>query len=53
MAKAYKYDKKEIDQYKSDNKDYWAEVFGGIFDDTSFDVVEDNVIESPVDYSDD
>ena len=46
-------DKKEIDKYKSDNKDYWAEVFGGVFDDTSFDVVEDNVIEAPVDYSDD
>ena len=46
-------DKKDIDKYKSDNKDYWAEVFDGVFDDTSFDVVEDNVIESPVDYSDD
>ena len=46
-------DKKAIDTYKSDNKDYWAEVFETVGDDVlSFDVVEGDVIESPVDYSD-
>jgi hypothetical protein len=46
-------DKKAVDQYKSENKDYWSEVFNGFGEDVSFDVVEDNFIESPVDYSDD
>ncbi len=45
-------DKKSIDDYKSENKDYWAEIFGSFGEDVNFDVVEDNVIESPVDYSD-
>jgi len=46
-------DKKAIDEYKSDNKDYWAEVFDAVGDEDSFEVVEENFIESPVDYSDD
>jgi hypothetical protein len=46
-------DKKAIDDYKSENKDYWAEVFDAVGDEDSFDVVEENYIESPVDYSDD
>jgi hypothetical protein len=46
-------DKKSIDDYKSENKDYWVEVFGGFEGDSNFDVVEENFIESPVDYSDD
>ena len=46
-------DKKAIDDYKSDNKDYWAEVFDTVGDIESFDVVEENFIESPVEYSDD
>jgi hypothetical protein len=45
-------DKKAIDDYKNENKDYWAEVFDGFGDDISFDVVEEGFIESPVDYSD-
>ena len=46
-------DKKSIDDYKSDNKDYWAEVFNTAGDVESFDVVEENFIESSVEYSDD
>ena len=46
-------DKKSIDDYKSDNKDYWAEVFNTTGDVESFDVVEENFIESSVEYSDD
>lgn len=46
-------DKKAIDQYKNENKDYWAEVFDSTGEESSFDVVEENYIESPVDYSDD
>ena len=46
-------DKKAIDQYKSDYKDYWAEVFDSVGDDVmSFDIVEGDAIETPVDYSD-
>jgi len=46
-------DKKAIDQYKSDYKDYWAEVFDSVADDVmSFDIVEGDAIETPVDYSD-
>jgi hypothetical protein len=45
-------DKKAIDDYKTENKDYWAEVFEGFGDDVSFDVVEEGFIDSPVDYSD-
>lgn len=46
-------DKKSIDDYKSNNKDYWAEVFDAVGDEDSFEVVEENPIEYPVDYSDD
>lgn len=46
-------EKKAIDQYKSDFKDYWAEVFDSVGDDVmSFDVIEGDMIETPVDYSD-
>ena len=46
-------DKKAIDQYKNDYKDYWAEVFDSVGDDVmSFDIVEGDAIETPVDYSD-
>jgi len=46
-------DKKSIDSYKTDYKDYWAEVFETVGDETlSFDVVEGDMIETPVDYSD-
>jgi hypothetical protein len=46
-------DKKSIDEYKSEHKDYWVEVFGSISDDAlSFDVVEGETIDIPVDYSD-
>lgn len=46
-------DKKSIDQYKNDYKDYWAEVFDSVGDDVmSFDVIEGDMIETPVDYSD-
>jgi hypothetical protein len=46
-------DKKAIDKYKTEYKDYWSEVFETVTDDVlSFDVVEGDVIETPVDYSD-
>lgn len=46
-------EKKDIDNYKSEYKDYWAEVFDSLGEDvTSFDVVEGDMIETPVDYSD-
>lgn len=46
-------EKKYIDQYKNDYKDYWAEVFDTVGDESiTFDVEEGDVIETPVDYSD-
>jgi hypothetical protein len=47
-------DKKSIDSYKTEHKDYWAEVFEAVGDDVIDFVVEDdeNYIEAPVDYSD-
>ena len=46
-------DKKAIDTYKSDYKDYWSVVFDTVGSDSKdFEVVEDSFIESPVDYSD-
>jgi hypothetical protein len=46
-------DKKAIDTYKTDYKDYWSVVFDTVGSDSKdFEVVEDSFIESPVDYSD-
>jgi hypothetical protein len=46
-------DVKSVDQYKKDYKDYWVEVFESIGEEaTNFEIVEDNAIESPVDYTD-
>lgn len=46
-------DKKAIDNYKTDNKEYWSEVFESVGDDVlSFEVEEGDSIETPVDYSD-
>ena len=48
-------DKKCIDDYKSEQKDYWAEIFENVSGEVLDFVVEDDetYIESPVDYSDD
>jgi RecA/RadA recombinase len=46
-------DKKHIDAYKDENKQYWSEVFEQVGQDVDFDIVEEDVIDSPVDYSDD
>jgi len=46
-------DKKAIDGYKNDYKEYWSEVFDTVGSDSKdFEVVEDDFMESPVDYSD-
>ena len=46
-------DKKAIDDYKAEHKEYWANVFDTTAEAVEFGVEEDNVIESAVDYSDD
>jgi hypothetical protein len=43
-------DKKAIDAYKAEHKQYWAEIFDGVDD---FKLEAENMIEAPVDYSDD
>ena len=48
-------DKKYIDLYKAEQKDYWAEIFENVGDNiVEFEVENDETyIEEPVDYSDD
>jgi hypothetical protein len=46
-------DKKAIDDYKKEYKEYWGGIFDSVGEDVpSFDLVEGDVIEPPVDYSD-
>jgi len=48
-------DKKAIDEYKAQHKDYWVEIFESVGDDVMDFVIEndENYIEAPVEYSDD
>ena len=45
-------DPKSVEQYKKEYKDYWVEVFDNVGEDENFDITEEGLIESPVDYSD-
>ena len=46
-------DKKAIDNYKNDYKVYWSEIFETVGSESKdFEVVEDDFMETPVDYSD-
>jgi hypothetical protein len=46
-------DKKAIDTYKNEYKDYWSEVFETTAEAVDFGLVEEDVIDAAVDYSDD
>ena len=48
-------DKKAIDNYKIEHKDYWSEVFENVGNDVMDFVIEsdENYIVAPVDYNDD
>ena len=45
-------DKKSIDNYKAEYKDYWANIFDTTAESVDFGVEEEDVIESAVDYTD-
>jgi hypothetical protein len=46
-------DKKAIDKYKEEHKDYWAEVFDTTAESVDFGLEEEDVLQAEVDYSDD
>jgi hypothetical protein len=46
-------DKKAIDDYKNQHKEYWADVFETTASQVDFGLVEEEVIQAEVDYSDD
>jgi hypothetical protein len=46
-------DKKAIDNYKAEYKEYWAEIFDSVGVDDTFTIIEDtDIVETPVDYVD-
>ena len=45
-------DKKAIDSYKSEYKEYWSKVFDNVGEEVDFSIEEGDTIEAPVEYAD-
>ena len=45
-------DKKAIDSYKSEYKEYWSQIFDQVGEEVDFSIEEGDTIEAPVEYAD-